>query len=148
MQFPVLLLLGALLLGVSGPSRAGEGVINCTNGCLIMTCAGGTCTIWRCSGSGGCVAIGSFPDTQPQGGDAERSSGGHPDPIAAAVTRRVQHLKSCDTASKTCSIYEFDGGVAGGQTSLLIEVPDVESIVDARRQSLVEAERQRESQDH
>lgn len=99
-------------LSAATPAKANPPVTDCTNGCVIVTCSGPTCTVWSCNSSG-CNVIGSYanPDyhnrvkiAQP-GEDAVAPGTRSPFDMTCGASGPCG-FKTCKGA--TCTVFTFD----------------------------------------
>ena len=133
-------LLGCMILLAPASSRAADDVIDCSGGCLIMTCSdSGTCTIWECNGDG-CQPVGVFTrltrseKMYASSVDGQRSRNGRP-PSGAKVCefeREPCAIKVCERDK--CEVSIFDG------TAFLpaAVVDNVDSVVDRAHRKITE----------
>ena len=100
------LLLGMLMLLAPRTAQA-EDPIDCTNGCVIVTCNGATCTVWSCDKSG-CSVIGHY---YPKNSQRQAKAGSKSKPPKAfdAMCREGERcaIKTCEDGA--CEVSLFDG---------------------------------------
>ena len=72
---------------------------DCSAGCYSMTCDPSWCTVWYCSGAGGCVCKGKSPNTQsPPAPHASGMQSNQPQ------RNQIVYAKTCPTSS-LCNVY-------------------------------------------
>ena len=98
-------------VSVPMPAKANPPVTDCTNGCVIVTCSGPTCTVLYCSGANnGCNVIGSYKNpnwprgSQPQ--DESVAASGHSPFTLVCGEHDPCAFKFCK--GSTCSLFAFD----------------------------------------
>lgn len=113
----------AASVGVSAPIQPGQlpagTATDCTDGCVLYTCSGGTCTVWYCSGEGGCEIVGTFERPFPGVGPEAVSPFplGSSEPSAATLAAghrfrdRIAYAKVCPSDDR-CNIYALSGSHA------------------------------------
>ena len=122
-----------------GPALA-DPLHDCTDGCWIVTCQSGQCTLWRCDANG-CTSQAEFPapetidnarsdnglqsDKTPEAGGKKPSRTGPTEPAAGIYcgTQRCA-VKVCDELH--CSIF----GLSGGNARLLGTHDNVDAILE------------------
>jgi hypothetical protein len=109
-------LFGGLALCVSPVVAAQQPTHNCTAGCTIITCSGSTCTIWDCNGSGGCTAVGTFPNTHPK--PATDVAGSDDVTIVFTCSGSSCTVWNCSGASGCTSVGAFQGPLPKSATNV------------------------------
>lgn len=117
------LVLGMLMLLAPRPAQA-QDPIDCTNGCIIVTCNTATCTVWSCD-TLGCTVIGHYypKDTRRQAKASARS----PQPAAFdAVCREGERcaIKACKGGACEVSLFDGDAFVA------IASIDDIDAVID------------------
>lgn len=116
-----------VMIGLAGPrpALADPPSYDCTTGCYIVTCAGGTCTLWYCSGAQGCNVVTRFPKPAQ-----EKSA------IEDALNPDRAYAKVCPTKNQ-CEYFALDSEKA---VSLGV-FDNPQSVIDAHRSGEATAER-------
>lgn len=110
-------------VGVSAPIELGQQsagtATDCTKGCVLYTCSGGTCTVWYCSGESGCKVVGTFD--RPIGSIGPEAVSPLPPssselsapslPVGHSFRDRIAYAKVCPSED-TCNLYALNGAHA------------------------------------
>lgn len=103
-----------LAISFSGDAKA-DPVHDCTDGCYVITCDAGECTLWRCDGSG-CTSITTFPREfavieggarQPGLNSTQPSAYGPEAPTPGCRSIEACAVKTCDGAE--CTVWGLTG---------------------------------------
>lgn len=123
------LLLGILML-FAPPAAHAQDPVDCSSGCVIVTCNAATCTVWSCDQSG-CSIIGHYYPKNSGRQARVKAEAKAPRPFDA-VCREGEHCAVKTCAHGSCEVRLFDGTAFVPVAT----VRDVGAVVDAAARGL------------